>query len=102
MVRPVARSWARRVRPSFPPGAEAGLDQYRIFEQGIIIDGFKLHLIEDANQESKRRKRKGENALASGELRLADFRVFYEVEDETHIRIFAVGRKSTTTCSTEE
>ena len=78
---------------TFSPSAEADLDHYRIFEQRAIIDGIKLHLSVNADKESKRRKRMDENQLAPWELRLGDHRVFYGIEDDTHVKIIAVGHK---------
>jgi mRNA-degrading endonuclease RelE of RelBE toxin-antitoxin system len=34
-----------------------------------------------------------ENRLAPWELRLGDHRVFYEIQDDTHVKIIAVGHK---------
>ena len=77
----------------FSPSAEADLDHYRTFEQRIIIDGVKMHLVADADKESKRRKTLGENPLAPWELRLGNYRVFYEFENDTRVKIVAVGHK---------
>jgi mRNA-degrading endonuclease RelE of RelBE toxin-antitoxin system len=77
----------------FSASAEIDLDHYRIFEQRVIIDGIKLHLVVDADKESKRRKKMDENQLAPWELRLGDHRVFYEIDDDTHVKIIAVGHK---------
>lgn len=77
----------------FTPSAETDLDFYRTFEQRIIIDGIRIYLVSDADKESKRRKLLGEHPLAPWELRPGDFRVFYEVEDETRVKIVAVGHK---------
>jgi mRNA-degrading endonuclease RelE of RelBE toxin-antitoxin system len=77
----------------FSPSAEIDLDYYRVSEQRVIVDGVKLHLVVDADKESKRRKRLDENQLASWELRLEDHQVFYEIADDTYVRIIAVGHK---------
>ncbi len=34
-----------------------------------------------------------ENRLAAWELRAGDFRVFYEIEDDTTVKIISIGHK---------
>jgi mRNA-degrading endonuclease RelE of RelBE toxin-antitoxin system len=75
------------------PSAGIDLDSFRVVEQRLIIDAIRLHLANDANSESRRRKRLAENTLAPWELRVGDHRVFYEIEEETTVRIIAIGFK---------
>jgi mRNA interferase RelE/StbE len=77
----------------FSESAEADLEYYEVLEQRGIVDGVKVYLAFDANVESKRRKRLSENQLASWELRIGDFRVFYEIERELVVKIVAIGHK---------
>lgn len=77
----------------FSSSAEIDLGYYKAFQQRIIIDGVRLHLLADADKPSKRRKKLGENPLAPWELRLGDYRAFYEVEDDAHVKVVAVGHK---------
>jgi mRNA-degrading endonuclease RelE of RelBE toxin-antitoxin system len=77
----------------FSPSAEVDLDYYEAFEQRGIVDGIKTFLVFDAHVESKRRKRLAENPLAPWELRIGDFRVFYEIEGDAVIKIVSIGHK---------
>ncbi len=77
----------------FSHSAETDLEFYEVFEQRGIIDGIKLYLLFDANVESKRRKRLAVNLLAPWELRIGDFRVFYEIEGDTVVKIVSIGHK---------
>jgi len=77
----------------FSPNAELDLAYHRTFEQRIIVDAIKGHLVVDADVESKRRKKMVENRLAAWELRAGDFRVFYEIEDDTTVKIISIGHK---------
>jgi mRNA-degrading endonuclease RelE of RelBE toxin-antitoxin system len=82
-----------RFRVVFSPSAEDDLASYRVFEQRIIVDAIKAHLMADANLESKRRKKMIENRLASWELRTGDYRVFYEIEGDALVKIISIGHK---------
>jgi mRNA-degrading endonuclease RelE of RelBE toxin-antitoxin system len=82
-----------RFRVIFSPSAEDDLAYYRVFEQRIIVDAIKAHLVLDANVESKRRKKMIENRLASWELRTGDFRLFYEIEGDALVKIISIGHK---------
>jgi mRNA-degrading endonuclease RelE of RelBE toxin-antitoxin system len=77
----------------FSSAAEADLAYYRTFEQRIIVDAIKQHLVADADSESKRRKKMIGHPLAPWELRAGDFRVFYEIDDEARVKIISVGHK---------
>jgi mRNA-degrading endonuclease RelE of RelBE toxin-antitoxin system len=75
------------------PSADGDLKRYRAFEQRVIIGAIKLHLVTDADVETKRRKRLGEHPVAPWELRVGNFRVFYEFEGKTNVKVVAVGHK---------
>jgi mRNA-degrading endonuclease RelE of RelBE toxin-antitoxin system len=82
-----------RYQVIFSRSAEADLDCYEVFEQRGIVDGIKVFLASDAPVESKRRKRLAENPLAPWELRIGDFRVFYEIEGDAVIKVVSIGHK---------
>jgi mRNA interferase RelE/StbE len=75
------------------PSADADLDCYESREQRIILDAVDRSLQSDADVPSKRRKRLRPNPLAPWELRVGDYRVFYEIEAEDVVRVLAVGHK---------
>src|SRR6266496_1623632 len=69
------------------------LDYFRKNERRMIADGVALFLTHDANVETKRRKPLRPNRTAQWELRLDDFRVFYDFEEEDVVKVVAVGHK---------
>ena len=73
--------------------ADADLDYYRSHEQRTILDGISKFLGVDADVESKRRKQLRPNPVGPWELRLADYRIFYEVGTEGVVRVLAIGYK---------
>ena len=75
------------------PSAEADLTSFKAFERRVIVDAIKVSLSIDATIESKRRKKLTTNSLAPWELRVGDYRVFYEIEGETVVKIIAIGYK---------
>ena len=75
------------------PSAEKDLDYYRIHEQKIILDGITKFLETDANVETKRRKQLRPNPVAPWELKMGDYRVFYEVSEAAVVRVLAIGHK---------
>ena len=70
---------------------------YRKFEQTQIFDAIEEQLRHhDPATETRSRKRLSENELADWELRVQDFRVFYDVVEEEadrSVKIKAVGHK---------
>ncbi len=75
------------------PGAEADLETYEVREQRIILDAISEFLEADPDLESKRRKRLRPNPLAPWELRIGDYRVFYEIREQRSVRVLAIGHK---------
>ena len=69
------------------------IDYYRKKERRIISDGIALFLTHDANIETKRRKPMRPNQIAQWELHLADFRVFYDFEQDDVVKVVALGHK---------
>jgi len=77
----------------FIPSADEDLLSYSITQQRIIVDSIKRHLPHEANQETRRRKKLTDHPIAPWELRVGDFRVFYDIEDEMVVKITAIGHK---------
>jgi mRNA-degrading endonuclease RelE of RelBE toxin-antitoxin system len=69
------------------------LDFFPKKERRTITDGIALYLTQDANVESRRRKRLRPNRTAQWSLRLDDYRVFYDIDDPDVVKIVAVGHK---------
>lgn len=76
----------------FVPDAAQDLESHTAREQRIILDGVSEFLEFDADIKSKRRKQLRPNPLAPWELRIGDYRVFYEIR-EGSVRILAIGYK---------
>ena len=77
----------------FVPSADGDLGYYEAREQRIILDAIGKFLEVNADVESKRRKQLRPNPLAPWELRIGDYRIFYEIKPEGLIRVLAVGHK---------
>jgi len=69
------------------------LEFFRKNERQIISDGIALFLTHDANVKTRRRKPLRPNPIATWQLRIDDYRVFYDLEEENHVKIIAVGNK---------
>ncbi len=69
---------------------------YRTFDQRIILEAIDEQLRHQPTAETRNRKRLSESELSDWELRVQDFRVFYDVlvEGEARlVKIKAVGHK---------
>jgi len=77
----------------FVPSADDDLGCYAAREQRIILDVIEDLLGADADVQTRRRKQLRPNPLAPWELRIGDYRVFYEVKPDGLVRILAVGHK---------
>jgi mRNA-degrading endonuclease RelE of RelBE toxin-antitoxin system len=75
------------------PSADADIEYYKAFEQRVIVDAIKVHLLIDAHVETNRRKKLTQHPIATWELRVGKYRVFYELEEPTTVKIVAVGHK---------
>ena len=78
---------------------EAKLDllHYSAFERKIITSEIRAQLADQPMVETKNRKPLRDNPLASWELRVGRYRVFYEVAQTVRIvAILAVGHKEHT------
>ena|SRR5713226_5441021 len=69
------------------------LDFFRKKERRIISHGIALFLTQDANVETRRRKPLHPNRIAQWELRIEDYRVFYDFEEDDIVKVVAVGHK---------
>lgn len=85
-----------RFNLGFTKTAADHLRTYRKVDQSLIFDAIEDQLRHDATLETRHRKRLSENELADWELRIEDFRVFYDVVDEGDcraVKIKAIGHK---------
>jgi mRNA-degrading endonuclease RelE of RelBE toxin-antitoxin system len=70
------------------------LEVFRLYEQNRILDAINEQLPDEPLTPTRQRKELRPNPLAAWELRIGDYRVFYDVERESQVvRIKAVGRK---------
>ena len=80
----------------FTRTASDNMRALRKADQTVIFDAIENQLRHDATTETRNRKRLSENELADWELRVEDFRVFYDVLDEggsQSVKVKAVGQK---------
>ncbi len=73
--------------------ADEDLSFYEVFEQRIIVKAIIEYLQLDANVETRKRKRLRSNPVAPWELRIGDFRAFYEINANRNVKILAIGHK---------
>ena len=78
----------------FSEDAERHLDQLRAYDRSIVIAAIKEQLRHEPAVPTRHRVRLRDTPLASWELRVGDFRIFYNVEEErVTVLIVAVGEK---------
>ena len=78
----------------FTPEAIDDLRAMRKYDQQLIIAGIESQLPHQATHPTRNRKQLRPNQLAEWELRIGDFRVFYDVEAERAVvKIEGVGYK---------
>ena len=78
----------------FSPDARDHLRAIRKRDQQIIVDAITDQLIHQPDQPTAHRKRLEDNSVAPWELRVGDFRVFYDVNCEDWVVVVvAVGQK---------
>ena len=81
-------------RIEFTPEAVADLRSFRRYDQERVVGGIEGQLPHQATEPSRNRKRLRPNQLAEWELRIGNFRVFYDVDlDESLVKIEAIGYK---------
>jgi mRNA-degrading endonuclease RelE of RelBE toxin-antitoxin system len=67
---------------------------YAVSERKFVLSGIRVQLSHQPLVATKNRKRLRPNPLASWELRIGRFRVFYEVDEAAlRVTILAVGNK---------
>jgi len=78
----------------FTPEAFDDLQILRKYDQQEIVTAIQTQLRYQATRETRNRKRLRPNQLAEWELRIGDFRVFYDVDtNQAMVKIEAVGYK---------
>ena len=78
----------------FTPEAMDDLRSFRNFERRRIIAGIEEQLSHQPIEQTRNRKRLRSNPLAEWELRVDDFRVFYDPDlTPDAVKIVAVARK---------
>lgn len=74
--------------------AIADLKTFRKYEQQLIVDQIAEQLSHEPAHETRNRKRLRPNRVAEFELRIRNFRVFYDVDaQKNHVKIEAIGHK---------
>jgi len=75
------------------PGAEQDLEYYNTYIQKIIANAIDTHLSYDANIETKKKKELRDNPFGDWELKIGNYRVFYEIKEDNNVNILAIGHK---------
>ena len=79
----------------FSPDARDHLRSLTKRDQQIIIAAIADQLVQQPDQPTGHRKPLEENSVAPWELRVGDFRVFYDVSHEDQVvAVLAIGRKT--------
>ncbi len=73
--------------------AQDDLRWFRVYERKIILDGIKDGLSYEPLVETRHRKELRDNPLAAWELRIQNYRVFYNAKDGDLVKIGAIGYK---------
>lgn len=85
-------------RIEFTPEAVTDLQSLRKYDQERIVGGIEGKLPHLATAPSRNCKRLRPNQLAEWELRIGEFRVFYDVDlNESLVKIEAIGYKDGST-----
>jgi mRNA interferase RelE/StbE len=78
----------------FMPDAQEQLGHLTARQQAILLNKIQAQLYHRPAEETKQRKKLRPNPLASWELRVREFRVFFDIdEQEQTVFIIAIGRK---------
>lgn len=73
--------------------AQKDLGWYRTSGQRVILKAVFKYLRADADVETKKRKQLRPNPLAPWELRIGNYRVFYEIAENRLVRVLSIGHK---------
>jgi mRNA-degrading endonuclease RelE of RelBE toxin-antitoxin system len=85
---------ADRYKIEFTRRAYAHLKAFRRSDRNLILDAVREQLAQTPDEETRNRKLLREDPLADFELRVGDYRVFYDIYvDRCIVRILAVGVK---------
>ena len=83
-----------RFTVEFSPAARDNLKGLRKGDQQVIVDAIEVHLTYQPSKSTRNRKRLEDNPLAPWELRVGNFRVFYDIHERAAaVVIVAIGRK---------
>ena len=78
----------------FSPAAQGDLQLLRKFEQTRIVSAIATQLKDEPLTATRHRKQMKSNLIATWELRIGDFRAYYDVDEERElVLIRAVGVK---------
>lgn len=78
----------------FTESAEDDLCHFKKYEQTIILDELEKQLLQEPSKETRNRKRLEPNNLSKWELRIGEYRVFYDIYEAVKtVKVKAVGRK---------
>src|SRR5574341_565806 len=78
----------------FMPDAKEQLSRLTARQQAILLDKIQEQLHRRPAEETRQRKRLRPNPLAPWELKVGEFRVFFDVDEpEQAVVIIAIGRK---------
>ncbi len=78
----------------FSPDAREHLKALRKHDQRIIVDAIADQLSSEPDRRTIHRKPLGANPIAPWELRVGDFRVFYDIRSADRVvSVVAIGRK---------
>jgi mRNA-degrading endonuclease RelE of RelBE toxin-antitoxin system len=79
----------------FSPDAAGQLRSLRKRDQQIVVDAVAVQLTNEPDKPTTKRKPLDDNRIAPWELRVGNFRVFYDFNrDDQSVIIVAVGEKS--------
>ncbi len=89
---------ALRFEIRFSDSADENLDWFSKRDKQLILDELFRQLTYEPDVETKRRKKLKSSKLATWELRIGDFRVFYDITAsvalEPYVEIVAIGEKT--------
>ncbi len=78
----------------FTESAEDDLCCFKKYEQTIILDETEKQLSWEPSKETRNRKRLEPNNLSKWELRISEYRVFYDIDESINtVKVKAVGWK---------
>ena len=90
-------------RIDISPDAQEHLAGLRKFDQVRIVDAIEAQLTNEPRKPSRNRKPMRSNLIATWELRISNFRVYYDVEQQTvFVRAIGVKHRDRVTIGDEE